>query len=1091
MATAQLALHDELAAPPSTISPGRSRRDWAILVGKVSLLIGLLSLHFASRWQRSATMPLADRHNYERAYVYSLSLLAGRGFHDMAIPDSPAAAPIARFLDKESDRVTADEFAAYLSSARPTDANAVIDEHTRWVSSRVLDHYVVAGLWRLFGIRWDVVLVQCQIMSTLVCLLAFFIGCRLGGGYWAGMLAALMFFVSPLESQLQAWSLRDVSPLWFEAIGFWFLLCVLDRDKVKSTGRILLGSAILGFLTMSGFGWRPDVLLTVLYLALALPLLSWLRGIRWPTVMTAVGVYCVGVWGCHAAIYCLIDEPSVDSQNGFHMAVYADFSRANLLKIENSFQIQRCDRATMFLARQHEWAVNPEGPPLSYLGARYSHVCRDLFFQEAQYNAFRLASKFPGVYWRSLAGLKIPGAFATLDTQQLREGRLPWLSAPYKVAFDPLAAAAPWLYLLGLFVATALGPARMQSALLGGITILQCVALLLVLPEQKHLATLQLPLSIFAGIGLWTLLKLTRRSHWPRLSEIVAWRPSKAWLAVVAGGVAIWGATCLGAYFFSRHQRQYLIDSIQTLARDGEPAPETIRNEKVFSVRMLPHSPVEQSGYLLKIMAGDNPGTLLCRHIHFPQDWCWPRSLDTLHRLEPGRDQFFFVSCMQAAEFGDPRPYSCSVFLNGDARIESCVRVDLNNWRGLQISTLFYDGQNSPGSPRAPDNNSVMRWPNWPAIRSSSDNDHDRDKYAMKTLYDGPESVPPSSSPLHHLIAQDAATGAWDIAVSDGRKFSVTKLNYWSPQGWSRIVSGDFSGGGLSDLLGQRTDGSWWLGRANGNLVEFALYPLRLPDQKFDFVGVGDFNGDGIDDVAARSASDGAWWIGLSRGAKFDVKRWGHWPRGIPPEKICIADFDGDGRADLAGLDPKTGDWIVSKSDGTKLETHVWGALGPKNQWSHAIAADFVGDGRNHVAAMNATTGEWILGRSDGKQFDCKPAGRWPANLSSSSVQTGRFTPDGRQSLLATDPQTGDIAIATFDGKQFVTRHLSGNPALCGGAYIGDFNGSGQDQIVGISKQNELMIGVLQGDSIRFEHWGVWPGADHQTDRRVIPAWRK
>ena len=75
-------------------------------------------------------------------------------------------------------------------------------------------------------------------------------------------------------------------------------------------------------------------------------------------------------WACHTAILALTTEPTVDSQNGFHMAAYADFSRANLLKIENSFQVHRCDRETLFVARQYDKSHHPDPPPLRHFAER-------------------------------------------------------------------------------------------------------------------------------------------------------------------------------------------------------------------------------------------------------------------------------------------------------------------------------------------------------------------------------------------------------------------------------------------------------------------------------------------------------------------------------------------------------------------------------------------------------------------------------------------------------------------------------------------------------------------------------------------------
>jgi hypothetical protein len=1075
------------AAGPLTQASGRGR--WAKL-GKAALLAALLAVHFAARWHHAQTMPLAERHNYERAYIYSLSVLAGRGFHDWALPETPAAAPISRFLEKQSDHITDGEFAAFRESSSPADRDVGMDDHDRWASSRILDHYVVAGLWRLFGIRWDVVFLFGVAMSTLTCLFIILLGRRLGGSYWAGLASGLLFFAAPLASYLETWSLRDSSPLWFAAAGFWLLFCVVDRTPPPSSKRHCAECAGLGLVAMLGVGWRPDVFLSVLFLGFSMVVLFRLRGLAWRRIAASAAAYAASAWACHAAIAALTTEPVVDSQNGFHMAAYGDFSRANLLKIENSFQIHRCDRETLFVARQYERAHNPDAPPLPYIGARYSAVCRAMFFDEFRYNAFSWVVKFPVVYWKALHGLMIPGAFETLDRKQLQQARLPELQWAYRGVLDPITDWLPWFFLLGFFAATAFGAARPQAALLGAFSVLQAVALLLVLPEQKHLATMQLPLCVLGGIGVWTIAKRLCPRGWPRFSQAATWRPSRAWIGIAAGLVLGWGAACGAAYFVSVHERQSLIDDIEAAARDAAPAPETLHGDRVFSVHMLPGSTADSTGYLLRIATGAEPGALFCRHVHFPQDWCWPRVLETTHRLHPGREQCFFVTCLQGAEFGDPRPYSCSVTLDGDARFVSAVRVDLKHWQRLQVSTVFHDGQTSAGSPRAATENSIMRWPNWSAIRSIADDPPTLKRLAHDALYVGPQPLPAPSRPLEHIIARDGPSGVWQIAASDGRRFQPVSFNYWAPREWSLLVSGDFNGDGLTDLLGHGTDGSWWLGRANGNNIEFKPCDFGLPGMKLDYVGVGDFNGDGIDDLAIRSTDDGQWWIGLSDGRQFRFRPWGRLAPGLTSDDVRIADFNGDGRADIAEFNPRTGEWTVSLSDGTHLNTSRWTAWDSAVSWRHLLAADFNGDGRTDVAAWNPSSGQWQIGISDGKSFDSQPAGVWPADVDWQHVQSGRFSGDARRGIVGLDKKSRRLAIAEFDGKQFTTRYLPAHEALQDQILVGRFAGGDRDNIAGLTKNHEIWVGSLERDSIRFEKWGDWPDAEHLIDFRVVGFWR-
>ena len=1016
------------------------------------------------------------------------------------MPPTTEAEPIARFLAKESDHVTPEQFAAFLAKPGPQDYDADAGEHNYWASSRILDQYVVAGLWRMFGIRWSAVFLFGVAMSTLSCLCVFLIARRIGANYWIGLIAAALYFASPLAGFLETWSLRDASPLWFASAAFCFLLCVVDREH--SPRRRLASCATLGILAMIGIGWRPDVLLLVLYFGFGLLALSWARRLPWKLLIGGLACYGIGAFVCHAAIFSLSSEHQLDAQNGFQNGVYADFSRANLLEIENSFQIQRCDRATLFLARHYHQSHHPDSPPLAYKGRGFSQACRAMFLEELRYNAFRFVQKFPVVYWQALNGLMVPGAFETKNVAELRHGRLPWMAPLHRAVFDPVSTALPWLFLIGFAAAmtfdrTAFGRARPQVLLLAGLTILQSAALLLVLPEQKHCGVLLLPMTVLGAVGVWSLAMLLHPANWKNLLATSAARTGRVWLVGAGAATAIWAVALGVSYKVSVNERHGLIDAIQAAAQSSVPAPDALRGDKVFSIHQLPDSAQNAAGYLLQISAGANPGELLCRHVHFPQDWCWPRGLETTHRLWPNRRQYFFVTCDQGGRYGDPRPYSCSVFLDGDARIESCRRVDLSHWDRLPVSTLFYDGQSSPGSPRSVADSSVMRWPNWPAQRWRSDDWRVEQANAHDSLFVGPQPLAAPSRPLEHLAARSTADGTWRIAFSDGRKFQTAALTYWAPKTGSFMVSGDFNGDGMADLFGRSSDGSWWLGRANGNSIGFLPCPIQIPDCTVDYVGAGDFNGDGIDDLAIRF-SNGQWWIGLSDGRHIAFRKWMVSSAAIPTENIRIGDFNGDGRADIAAFDSKSGQWIVSQSEGDKFTSRVWGTLDPAISWRHIVAADFSGQGRADVAAWNPATGEWTFGQSDGARFHCRPAGKWPVDGNWQNVFAGRFSGNSRRGIVGLDKKSRRLAIAVLDSPRdaaahFTTHLLPSHAAFDGGIYVGCFNGDAHDNCAGWTSSGEIWLGILDGPStnpsIRFEKWGTWPDAAHLADARVMRFW--
>ena len=73
-------------------------------------------------------------------------------------------------------------------------------------------------------------------------------------------------------------------------------------------------------------------------------------------------------------------------------------------------------------------------------------------------------------------------------------------------------------------------------------------------------------------------------------------------------------------------------------------------------------------------------------------------------------------------------------------------------------------------------------------------------------------------------------------------------------------------------------------------------------------VVTGDFDGAGRADVARLSAL-GIWRVGLSEGASFHARIWDRWGSRDGWLSIQVGDFNGDGKDDLAGFFRTTGLW--------------------------------------------------------------------------------------------------------------------------------------------------------------------------------------
>ena len=262
---------------------------------------------------------------------------------------------------------------------------------------------------------------------------------------------------------------------------------------------------------------------------------------------------------------------------------------------------------------------------------------------------------------------------------------------------------------------------------------------------------------------------------------------------------------------------------------------------------------------------------------------------------------------------------------------------------------------------------------------------------------------------------------------------------------------GDFNGDGRDDVLLRHMDGRWYFYPMDGRAVLAGEGTASLsPDLAWQVAGIGDFDGDGKDDVLLRHM-DGRWYFYPMDGRAVLA---GEGTASLSPDLAWqvagIGDFDDDGKDDVL-LRHEDGRWHYYRMNGrSPLSGSGRAGLTPNLAWQVAGVGDFDGDGRADVL-LRREEGRWYFYPMDGR---APLAGRGTVPLTSDLAWAvagmGDFDADGRHDVLLrhTDgrwryyPMQGRRVL---DGAGLV--NLTGDTTV-GLAGIGDLNGDGRADVL-------------------------------------------
>jgi hypothetical protein len=277
------------------------------------------------------------------------------------------------------------------------------------------------------------------------------------------------------------------------------------------------------------------------------------------------------------------------------------------------------------------------------------------------------------------------------------------------------------------------------------------------------------------------------------------------------------------------------------------------------------------------------------------------------------------------------------------------------------------------------------------------------------------------------------------------------------------VAVGDFNGDGIPDLAVANTADNTitiLLGNGDGTFTDAGTLTTDAAPVS---IVTADLNGDGMLDLVVANRDGGTLTIFLGNGdGTFAPAQ--SIALGSSPAVVAVADVDGDGIPDLIVADP--GDSAVAvllgNGDGT-FQDPVFSPAG--GSVTFVAVADVNGDGIPDVVAVNtdSDTISVLLGAGDGTfQFDPKQV--YAVDQAPVSVAVGDFNGDGVLDLVVANRDSNDVSILLGNGDgtfQTAQNYAVGASPLS--VAVGDFNGDGILDVA-VANQGDNTASVLLGN---------------------------
>jgi hypothetical protein len=356
------------------------------------------------------------------------------------------------------------------------------------------------------------------------------------------------------------------------------------------------------------------------------------------------------------------------------------------------------------------------------------------------------------------------------------------------------------------------------------------------------------------------------------------------------------------------------------------------------------------------------------------------------------------------------------------------------------------------------------------------------------------------------------------IMIVSGSQASFNQEKKWSTILVSSIkIVGDFNGDGTVDIAYHvPTNNVWNVMTSNGINGFNAPWGWSSGQAVNNGVWAGDFNGDGLCDKVSYVNTPGSsqgWWVALTKrnaNGTYYFSQETKWSSTLVSSSKIVGDFNGDGMTDIAYHVPTNNVWNVMTSNG------INGFNSPLGWSSGVWAGDFNRDGLcdkvSYVNTPGSSQGLWVAltKRNPSGTYNFSQEINWSSTLVSSLVIVGDFNGDSMADIAYHIPTNNIWNVMTSNGINGFTSPWgwSSGQAVNDGVWAGDFNGDGwcdkvsyvntagayQGWLVASSlNENSRQIGMFYTIYYNFEdtsssNW-LWKKINRDPNKTPVAGW--